>query len=167
MTIAGAGVTTAGVTMAGTAAGLLWNSLAEQPVVWPLFVLVAINAGVSAIDNPARHALTPGLVGRELLPSSLALNQILHNIAAASLPAVAGLLIATAGLPWTYGIEMVTALRALPAFSRLPVIVLSTAATELNRQKLEQLGVVAVLAKQRFDEAELKQLVEKCITTRA
>jgi MFS family permease len=95
------------LTMAATAAGLLWNSLAAAPLIWPLFVLVAINAGVSAIDNPARHAIVPGLVGRRLLPSSLALNQILHNIAAASLPAVAGLLISTAGLPWTYGIEMV------------------------------------------------------------
>lgn len=77
------------------------------------------------------------------------------------------LLLTDIEMPYMDGISMVTALRALPAFSRLPVIVLSTAATELNRQKLEQLGVVAVLAKQRFDEAELKQLVEKCISTRA
>jgi CheY-like chemotaxis protein len=64
------------------------------------------------------------------------------------------------------GIEMVTALRETPALAKLPVIVLSTAATELNRQRLEQLGVVAVLAKQRFDEAELKSLVEKCVAIR-
>jgi two-component system, chemotaxis family, sensor kinase CheA len=77
------------------------------------------------------------------------------------------LLLTDIEMPYMDGIEMVTALRELPAFAKLPVIVLSTAATELNRQRLEQLGVVAVLAKQRFDEAELKQLVEKCITTRA
>lgn len=77
------------------------------------------------------------------------------------------LLLTDIEMPYMDGIEMVTALRALPAFARLPVIVLSTAATELNRKRLEQLAVVAVLAKQRFDEAELKQLVEKCIATRA
>ncbi|MGH8949168.1 MAG: MFS transporter, partial [Acidimicrobiia bacterium] len=42
--------------LAMTAAGLLWNSLAETPMIWPLYVLVAVNAGVSAIDSPARHA---------------------------------------------------------------------------------------------------------------
>jgi MFS family permease len=50
------------LTLAATAAGLLWNSLSAEPLVWPLFVLVAINAGVSAIDSPARHAIVPGLV---------------------------------------------------------------------------------------------------------
>jgi MFS family permease len=94
------------LTLAATASGLLWNSLAEQPLLWPLFVLVAINAGVSAVDSPARHAIVPGLVGRELLPASLALNQTLTNTAAAALPAVAGLLIATAGLPFCYATEI-------------------------------------------------------------
>jgi MFS family permease len=108
------------LTLAGTAAGLLWNSLSEQPMVWPLFVLVAINAGVSAIDSPARHAIVPGLVGRALLPSALALSQMLHNIAAASLPAVAGLLIATAGLPWTFGAEMVMFLISAALVHRVP-----------------------------------------------
>jgi MFS family permease len=93
--------------LAMTASGLLWNSLAETPMIWVIYVLVAINAGVSAIDSPARHAIVPGLVGSALLPASLALNQTLTTAAAAAIPAVAGLLIATAGLPFTYGIEMV------------------------------------------------------------
>lgn len=75
------------------------------------------------------------------------------------------LLLTDIEMPYMDGIEMVTALRAIPALAKIPVIVLSTIASDLNRQKLEQLGVVAVLAKQRFDEAELKQLVEKCVAT--
>jgi two-component system chemotaxis sensor kinase CheA len=77
------------------------------------------------------------------------------------------LLLTDIEMPYMDGIEMVTALRALPELASTPVIVLSTVATDLNRQKLSQLGVAAVLAKQRFDEGELKQLVEKCIATRA
>jgi MFS family permease len=69
------------LTMALTAGGLLWNSLVDAPAIWPLFVLSAINAGVSAIDSPARHAIVPALVGRALLPSAMALNQTLGNIA--------------------------------------------------------------------------------------
>jgi two-component system, chemotaxis family, sensor kinase CheA len=76
------------------------------------------------------------------------------------------LLLTDIEMPYMDGIEMVTALRTIAPLAKTPVIVLSTVATDLNRQKLEELGVVAVLAKQRFDESELKHLVEKCLATR-
>lgn len=88
--------------MALTGGGLLWNSLSDSSTIWPLFVLGAVNAGVSAIDSPARHAMVPGLVGRALLPSALALNQTQVNVAKAAIPALGGLLIATSGFPAAY-----------------------------------------------------------------
>jgi MFS family permease len=91
--------------LAATAGGLLWNSLLDQPLLWPLFVLSAVNAGVSAIDSPARHSIVPGLVGSALLPSALALNQTLTNTAKAVFPALGGFLIANVGLPFSYGAE--------------------------------------------------------------
>ncbi len=95
------------VVLAVTGAGLLWNSLSESAAIWPLFVLSAINAGVSAIDAPARHAMVPGLVGRALLPSALALNQTQTNVAKAAIPAVGGLLIAASGFPAAYLLQTV------------------------------------------------------------
>ena len=95
------------VVMAFTGAGLLWNSLSDSAAIWPLFVLGAINAGVSAIDSPARQALVPGLVGRTLLPSALALNQTQSNVAKAAIPALGGLLIATSGFPAAYSLQAV------------------------------------------------------------
>jgi MFS family permease len=95
------------VVMALTGAGLLWNSLSDSTAIWPLVVLSAINAGVSAIDSPARHALVPGLVGRALLPSALALNQTQTNVAKAAVPALGGLLIATSGFPAAYTLQTV------------------------------------------------------------
>lgn len=88
-----------------TGAGLLWNSISASAAIWPLFVLSAVNAGVSAIDSPARHALVPGLVGRALLPSALALNQTQTNVAKAAVPALGGLLIATSGFPAAYSLQ--------------------------------------------------------------
>lgn len=108
------------IVLALTATGLLWNSLAEAPAIWPLFVLSAINAGVSAVDSPARHAIVPGLVGRALLPSAMALNQTLGNIASAAIPAVAGLLIATVGLPFNYGIEILVFIAGAALVYRVP-----------------------------------------------
>lgn len=79
----------------------------DSAVLWPLFVLSAINAGISAIDSPARTALVPGLVGRALLPSALALNQTQTNVAKAAIPALGGLLIAASGFPAVYALQTV------------------------------------------------------------
>lgn len=103
-----------------TALGLFWNSVAEAPAIWPLFVLSGVNAAMSAIDSPARHALVPGLVGRALLPSALALNQTLVNTAKAAVPALGGLLIAVAGLPFSYGAEAAMFAMSAVLISRVP-----------------------------------------------
>jgi MFS family permease len=94
------------VALAGTAAGLMWNALLETPLLWPLYVLAGLNAAISAVDSPTRAAVVPTLVGRDLLSSALALNQTLGNVAKAVGPALGGLLIATAGLEWTFGLEV-------------------------------------------------------------
>jgi MFS family permease len=106
--------------LAGTAAGLVWNSLSDSPALWLIFLLSAINAGVSGIDSPARHAIVPGLVGLRLIPSAMALNQTLTNVAKAVFPAFGGLLIATVGLPFCYGVEAVTFLIATALIRRIP-----------------------------------------------
>jgi len=108
------------VVMALTGAGLLSNSLADSPALWPLFVLSAANAGISAIDSPARTALLPGLVGRALLPSALALNQTQTNIAKAAIPAIGGLLIAVSGYPVTYGLQMMAFAVSAVLIMRIP-----------------------------------------------
>jgi MFS family permease len=123
--------------LAGTAAGLLWNSRLESPQIWPLYVLAAISAGVTAIYSPARHAIVPGLVGRALLPSALALNQTLANIAKAAIPAIAGLLIATAGLPMTYGVQTGVLLIGAALMRRVP-----SATAQGGGRKLEVSSIV-------------------------
>lgn len=95
------------LTLLVTGVGLAINASLSSPSVWLIFVLSAINAAVSAIDSPARSASMPTLVGRELLPASLALTQTVANVARTVGPAVGGFLIASAGLTWTYSIEAV------------------------------------------------------------
>jgi MFS family permease len=106
--------------LAGTAGALLWNSLSDTPAIWPLFVFSAINAGVSAIDAPARHAIVPGLVGLPLLPSAMALNQTLTNVAKAAFPAIGGLMIANVGLPFSYASEIVLFVIGATLINRIP-----------------------------------------------
>jgi MFS family permease len=108
--------------LALTSGGLMWNALLDNPLVWPLFALSAVNAGMSAIDGPARQAMIPGLVGRALLPSALALNQTLVNVAKAGFPALGGFLIAAFGLPVTFAAETVCFLVAVVFMRGLPPV---------------------------------------------
>lgn len=103
-----------------TGVGLLWNSLADDPLLWPLYVLSGVSAGIMAIHNPAKQALVPGLVGRALFPAALALNQTQTNVAKTAVPAVGGLLIAFAGLPTAYAIQTVAFVLSAVSFTRIP-----------------------------------------------
>lgn len=96
-------------------ATLFIGALAERPPVGLVYVAIAVIAAVSAIDSPARSAMTPRLVGRDLLPSALALNQVAWNATALLGPALAGLVIADVGLAWAYAINFVTYLAMLGA----------------------------------------------------
>jgi MFS family permease len=96
-------------------ATLLAGALAGRPPVALVYTAIALIAALSAIDSPTRSAMTPRLVGRELLPSALALNQVAWNFTALLGPAIAGIVIARFGLAWAYGIDLVTYLAMLAA----------------------------------------------------
>lgn len=95
------------ISLMASAVGLALNASLAEPKVWLIFVLSGINAGISAIDSPARNASVPALVGRDLLPAAMALNQVLGNVAKTVGPAIGGLLIAKTSLTVTYGLEVV------------------------------------------------------------
>jgi len=96
-------------------ATLLAGALAGTPPVALVYAAIALIAALSAIDAPTRSAMTPRLVGRDLLPSALALNQVAWNFTALLGPAIAGIVIAKLDLAWAYGIDLVTYLAMLAA----------------------------------------------------
>jgi MFS family permease len=78
------------------------------PSLWPLFLFPAITASQSGIDSSARNAMLPGLVGMDMLPASNAIFQSLFQTGAIVGPAVAGLLLAGAGVHFIYWIDVAT-----------------------------------------------------------
>jgi MFS family permease len=84
------------------ALALAWLAFAHVTAVWPLYVLAAVGSAASAFDSPARSALLPMLVSREHLPNAVSLNTAMIQTAAVGGPALAGLVIGTAGLGWAY-----------------------------------------------------------------
>jgi MFS family permease len=60
---------------------------------------LALLGGIGLVfDAPGRHALTFQMVGREELPNAVALNSSLFNLSRVTGPAIAGVLIAAAGV---------------------------------------------------------------------
>lgn len=90
------------------AAILLGGAIHGHPPVWLIYLAGALHALVSSIDAPTRSAMTPRLVGKELLPSALALTQVLWQTVSIVGPAVAGVLIVRYGFGAAYAIDLVT-----------------------------------------------------------
>ena len=55
---------------------LLAGAIAGDPPLWVIYGAVALIGFLSTIDGPVRGAMTPRLVGLELVPSALALQQV-------------------------------------------------------------------------------------------
>jgi MFS family permease len=108
------------LTYMAAAAILLVAALHGHPPLWVIYAAVALLAAESAVNSPVRAAMTPRLIGVELLPSAAALNQVVFNATALAGPAAAGLVIARFGLSWAYLIDLVSALAMLWAAVRLP-----------------------------------------------
>jgi MFS family permease len=85
---------------------LLATAALDDPPIAGVYMAVALISGMSAIDSSVRNATVPRLVGREMLPSALALNQVVMNATALLGPAVAGVVIARFGLVAAYGFDL-------------------------------------------------------------
>jgi MFS family permease len=96
------------VLSAATSAGLALNAGSSSPRLWPIYVLAALSGGLAGVDLPARNAVIPKMVGRELYPSAAALGQIQFQIGQVAGPALAGLIISQVSLAAAYWIDVVS-----------------------------------------------------------
>jgi MFS family permease len=97
------------VSQAGLGIGvatLLVGAAVGNPPLGVVYAGLGVVAAFSAIDSPTRSAMTPRLIGAELIPAAQALNQVVWNAAALFGPAVAGVVIAAFGLHWAYAIDL-------------------------------------------------------------
>ncbi|GAC1335167.1 MAG: MFS transporter [Candidatus Dormibacteria bacterium] len=91
-------------------AGLLANSIQQRPSLPLIFVLAAASAALYAIQRPSLDAMLPRLVDADLIPAASALNSIRGTAGMVLGPALAGVVIATAGLRYAYAVDLTTLL---------------------------------------------------------
>ena len=112
--------TTAGQAL--VAAVLVVQAAADWRQTWLLYLLVACQAGLFAVDSPARQAVLPRLLPRELLPAANALKQVEFNLGVTVGPLLAGVLVARYGFETAYAFDLVTFGAALVAVAGLPAL---------------------------------------------
>ncbi|MCU1594114.1 MAG: transporter [Frankiales bacterium] len=102
------------VLLAQALAGLHWT--------WLLYLVVAIQAGLFALDSPARQAFVPRLVAKQMLPSANALRQVEFNVGMTGGPLLAGVIVAAFGFGAAYGLDAVSFAASLWAVASLPAM---------------------------------------------
>ena len=100
------------ILLAQAVAGLHWT--------WLLYAVVAVQAGLFALDSPARQAFVPRLLPPELLPAGNALRQVEFNVGMTGGPLLAGVMVATLGFGAAYGFDALSFGASLWAVASLP-----------------------------------------------
>ncbi|MDX2595963.1 MFS transporter [Streptomyces sp. WI03-4A] len=89
-------------------AALLVNALLPGPAVWPLYVVAALSSALVSVQRPALDSLLPRIVAHEHLPAAASLNSFRWTVGGVAGPAVAGVVVAYAGLGWAYAADLLT-----------------------------------------------------------
>ncbi|HEY4864788.1 MAG TPA: MFS transporter [Candidatus Dormibacteraeota bacterium] len=116
---------------------LLVNAVFPHPQLLAIYVIAALQAGLFALQRPSLNAMLPRLVPSEELTAAGALAQVQGGIGFVVGPALAGGVIALAGLPAAYAVDAVSfgfSLLALALMRAMPPA-LEAARPSLRRVK--------------------------------
>jgi len=94
---------------------LLLNAVLPRPQLWILYVAAALAATLDGLQRPSLDALVPRIVPREEIPAASALSSLRMNLGMVLGPPLGGLLIALAGLPATYAVDLISFAASLVA----------------------------------------------------
>ncbi len=130
----------------GPYAGLVADRVEKRKLLFWLQILMGIQAAVLAVstftgsttyreilfmslvlginncfENPARQAFVLEMVGREQVRNAISLNSTFINVARAVGPAIAGLIIASAGESWCFAVNAVSFIPVAVSLRRMDV----------------------------------------------
>ncbi|MGQ4330826.1 MFS transporter, partial [Streptomyces hayashii] len=87
---------------------LLVNAVLPGPAVWPLYLVAALSSALVSVQRPALDSLWPRIVAHEHLPAATSLNSLRWTVGGVAGPALAGVVVAYAGLGWAYAADLST-----------------------------------------------------------
>jgi MFS family permease len=108
--------------LALVSAALAIQAFLSLDELWLIYILIAVQAVLESIGDPARRTFLPRLLSGEQIPAGVALNQVAFQASVTLGPALAGVLTAWAGLKICYLIDALTFAAALYGVARLPAM---------------------------------------------
>ena len=87
---------------------LLGNALLPHPAVWPLYLVAALSSAMGAVQRPALDSLWPRIVAHDDMAAAASLNSFRWTVGGVAGPALAGVVVAYAGLGWAYATDLLT-----------------------------------------------------------
>jgi MFS family permease len=110
---------------AGLMAGsvlMAWNAAISHPMLWLIFGVALLWGSLDALQRPSLDGLLPRLVDRHELPAAAALSSLRGTVGMIAGPAIGGILIAAAGLPITYLVDVATFLVGLGCLAMMRAV---------------------------------------------
>jgi len=98
------------------------QALLDLRQLWLLYVLIALQSCLSAIDQPARRTFIPRLLPPDQIPAAAALSFLSFQVSLTAGPLVAGAIIAAAGLQTAYVVDAVSFFFSFYGVMRLPAM---------------------------------------------
>lgn len=117
---------------------LLANSLLPNPLLAPIFALEVVAAALYALQRPSLDALLPRLVPRDEMTAASALTSLRGTVGMIGGPAVAGVVIAAAGLPAAYLVYVVTFAASLFALAAMKAVPPATGAEPPSLRRIKE-----------------------------
>ena len=112
--------TQAGLALLALLLGFL--TLFHLITLWGVYLIAFMSGCIAAFDAPARHTFVADLVGEGEIANAVALNSASFNAGRLVGPAIAGLVIASAGIGWAFlinGVSFVAVLCSLIFFGKM------------------------------------------------
>jgi len=96
------------------------QAFAGNGSVWVLYGCIAVQSGFYSLNNPARSAMVPRLIPKELMPAASALNMASFNLGFTFGPLLGAFAITWHGFGAAYTIDVATFTAAYYALLRMP-----------------------------------------------
>ncbi|WP_329494731.1 MFS transporter [Kitasatospora herbaricolor] len=101
---------------------LLLNALLPTPLLWPVYLVVGLVAALDGLQRPALDTLTPRIVAHDQMTAAYALTSLYRSAGSILGPALAGLIVAFAGVQTAYALDVLTFAVSLLLLARMRAV---------------------------------------------
>ncbi|MGH8893094.1 MAG: MFS transporter, partial [Actinomycetes bacterium] len=108
-----------GVAQVALTGALLANAMLARPSVLAIYAVGFFLTIAQSLQRPSREALLPRVVRHDELAAAAAVQSLGMQVGTLLGPALGGLLVASAGVTWAYGVDVVGLVAATALFSAL------------------------------------------------